>query len=66
MGSKSDREFYNHYYVDEVSIAVLAFVGSHILDDFPGLKVVASHGGGSVPYQIGRSIAGAGKTRGES
>ena len=61
MGPKSDREFYNHYYVDEVSIAVLAFAGSHVLDDFPGLKVIASHGGGSVPYQIGRYIAGARK-----
>jgi OH-DDVA meta-cleavage compound hydrolase len=61
MGPKSAREAYNHYYVDEVSIAVLAFVGSDVLDDFPKLKIVASHGGGSIPYQIGRYIAGARK-----
>ena len=61
MGPKSDREAYNHYYVDEVSTAVLAFVGSDVLDDFPKLKIVASHGGGSIPYQIGRYIAGARK-----
>jgi OH-DDVA meta-cleavage compound hydrolase len=61
MGPKSDREAYNHYYVDEVSTAILAFVGSDILDNFPKLKIVASHGGGSIPYQIGRYIAGARK-----
>jgi OH-DDVA meta-cleavage compound hydrolase len=61
MGQKTEREAYNHYYIDEVSTAILGFVGSNILDDFPELKILASHGGGSIPYQMGRYIAGARK-----
>jgi OH-DDVA meta-cleavage compound hydrolase len=56
-GSPLLREYYNLYYIHEESIAVLAFLCSDILDNFPKLKVVASHGGGSIPYQIGRYIA---------
>ncbi|MGK0297175.1 MAG: OH-DDVA meta-cleavage compound hydrolase [Gammaproteobacteria bacterium] len=56
-GSPSSREYYNHYYIHEESIAVLAFLCSDIFENFPTLKVVASHGGGSIPFQIGRYIA---------
>jgi predicted TIM-barrel fold metal-dependent hydrolase len=56
-GKPSSREYFNHYYIHEESVAVLAFVCSEVLDDFPNLKVIASHGGGSIPYQIGRYIA---------
>lgn len=56
-GAPLSREYYNHYYIHEESIAVLAFLCSEILDIFPGLKVVASHGGGSIPFQIGRYVA---------
>jgi len=56
-GPAATREFYNHYYIHEESVAVLAFVCSDILDMFPRLKVIASHGGGSIPFQIGRYIA---------
>jgi OH-DDVA meta-cleavage compound hydrolase len=56
-GAPSSREYYNHYYIHEESVAVLAFICSDILDNFPKLKVVASHGGGSIPFQIGRYIA---------
>lgn len=57
-GKPSPREIYNHYYIHEESVAALAFVSSDILDLFPRLKVVVSHGGGSIPFQIGRYIAG--------
>ena len=57
-GKPSSREYFNHYYIHEESVAVLAFACSDILDNFPHLKVVASHGGGSIPYQIGRYLAG--------
>jgi len=56
-GPAASREFYNHYYIHEESVAVLAFICSDILDIFPQLKVIASHGGGSIPFQIGRYIA---------
>jgi OH-DDVA meta-cleavage compound hydrolase len=29
-----------------------------VLEDFPSLKIVVSHGGGAIPYQIGRFQAG--------
>jgi predicted TIM-barrel fold metal-dependent hydrolase len=48
------RESYSEHFVTEESIAVLALCKSRVLLDFPELKIVISHGGGSVPYQIGR------------
>ncbi|MEK9677960.1 MAG: amidohydrolase family protein [Rhodospirillaceae bacterium] len=56
-GPKTEREYYNHYYIHEETVAVLGFVGSKVLDDFPGLNVVLAHGGGSFPFQIGRFVA---------
>jgi OH-DDVA meta-cleavage compound hydrolase len=29
-------------------------VSSSVLDDFPALKILVSHGGGAIPYQLGR------------
>ncbi|NNE37012.1 MAG: amidohydrolase [Gammaproteobacteria bacterium] len=64
-GRPSNREYFNHYYIHEESVAVLAFICSDVLENFPDLKIIAPHGGGSVPYQIGRYLAGerAGKQR---
>lgn len=36
------------------SLAYAHLVLGGVFDDFPGLKVIISHGGGSVPYQFGR------------
>ena len=33
-------------------------VNSDVLVDFPDLKIVVSHGGGAIPYQLGRFEAG--------
>jgi OH-DDVA meta-cleavage compound hydrolase len=33
-------------------------VNSTVLEDFPTLKIVVSHGGGAIPYQLGRFEAG--------
>ena len=33
-------------------------VNSDVFKDFPNLKVICSHGGGSIPYQIGRFQSG--------
>jgi predicted TIM-barrel fold metal-dependent hydrolase len=51
---RNDRESYSEHFVTEESIAVLALTKSRVFLDFPDLKIVVSHGGGSVPYQIGR------------
>lgn len=53
-GCYSDRETYSEHFVTEESIAILAMLRSDVFTDFPTLRVMISHGGGSVPYQIGR------------
>jgi len=53
-GCKNGRESYSNHFITEGSIALLGLVNSNVFKDFPDLKIVVSHGGGSVPYQIGR------------
>lgn len=53
-GCYSDRETYSEHFVTEESVAILAMLRSTVFADFPSLRVMISHGGGSVPYQIGR------------
>lgn len=53
-GCFSGRESYSEHFITEESIAVLSLLRGTALDDFPSLRIVVSHGGGSVPYQVGR------------
>jgi OH-DDVA meta-cleavage compound hydrolase len=53
-GSRSERSPYTLHFINEESIAVYNLVNSTVLDDFPTLKILVSHGGGSIPYQVGR------------
>lgn len=53
-GCGNGRETYSAHFITEESIAVLSLANSSVFDDFPTLKLIVSHGGGSVPYQIGR------------
>ncbi len=53
-GSHSERTPYTLHFINEETIAVYGLVNSDVFKDFPDLKVVISHGGGAVPYQIGR------------
>lgn len=48
------RESYSNHFITEESIGILSLVDSNVFRDFPTLKLVFPHGGGSVPYQIGR------------
>ena len=57
-GSQSERTPYTLHFVNEESIAVFGLVNSSVLQDFPSLKIVVSHGGGAIPYQIGRFQSG--------
>jgi predicted TIM-barrel fold metal-dependent hydrolase len=50
------REPYNLHFIQEETIAVWSLAGSKVFDDFPELKVVVSHGGGAIPYQVGRFL----------
>ncbi|MBZ5578855.1 MAG: amidohydrolase [Acidobacteriia bacterium] len=53
-GCKHGRESYSQHFITEESLAVLSLINSRVYDDFPKLKIIVAHGGGSVPYQIGR------------
>jgi predicted TIM-barrel fold metal-dependent hydrolase len=53
-GSRSERSPYSVHFINEESIAVFGLVNSNVLNDFPNLKIVLSHGGGAIPYQLGR------------
>jgi OH-DDVA meta-cleavage compound hydrolase len=47
------------HFINEESIAVYNLVNSSVFTDFPQLKIVMSHGGGAMPYQLGRFESGA-------
>lgn len=53
-GCVSERENQSLHFINEESIAIIHMVLSNVFDDFPDLKVIVPHGGGSIPYQIGR------------
>mgnify|MGYP002082709809 CR=1 FL=1 len=53
-GSCSPRESYTLKFINEESIAIISLLGAKIFDTFPTLKIVVAHGGGAIPYQMGR------------
>ena len=53
-GCFSGRESYSEHFITEESVAILTILRSNVFRDFPGLKLIVAHGGGSVPYQMGR------------
>jgi predicted TIM-barrel fold metal-dependent hydrolase len=52
--SRSPRVGYSLHMINEESIAILGLLGSDVLADFPALRLIVSHGGGAIPYQLGR------------
>jgi len=57
------RESYTLKFINEESIAIVSLLDSAVFDDFPTLKLVVSHGGGAIPYQMGRFRAWAVRRR---
>lgn len=53
-----EREPYTLHFINEETTAVFGLVNSTVLDDFPTLKVLVSHGGGAIPFQLGRFDSG--------
>lgn len=53
-GCGNGRETYSEHFISEESTAILTLLNSEVFHRFPTLKIVVAHGGGSVPYQIGR------------
>ncbi|MEQ6333942.1 amidohydrolase family protein [Sphingobium sp. MK2] len=48
------RETYANHFITEHSIALLSMIKAGVMQRYPDLKIIVAHGGGSVPYQIGR------------
>lgn len=57
-GSRSPRVPYSMHFINEETIAVYGLVNSTVFEDFPNLKILVSHGGGAIPYQMGRFESG--------
>ena len=53
-GGCCGRETYDEHFVTEESLAITSIARSDVFDRYPDLNLLISHGGGSIPYQIGR------------
>src|SRR5439155_20498191 len=45
------------YFITEQTIAGYSILRSRVFKDFPTLKLIVGHGGGYLPYQVGRARA---------
>ena len=48
------RETYDEHFISEESLAITSIARSDVFQRFPKLRLLVSHGGGSIPYQVGR------------
>lgn len=64
-GSCSPRESYTLKFINEESIGIISLLNSDVFKHFPKLKLIFPHGGGAIPYHMGRFRAWAIR-RGES
>ncbi|WP_207234616.1 amidohydrolase family protein [Bradyrhizobium sp. Leo170] len=48
------RETYNEHFITEESLAISSISRSDVFKRFPQPKLLVSHSGGSIPYQVGR------------
>lgn len=53
-GSCRPRETYTLKFMNEESNGIISLMESKVFEDFPTLKLIFPHGGGSIPYQMGR------------
>jgi OH-DDVA meta-cleavage compound hydrolase len=51
---KDPWDTYSNYFITTETRTIISMVASRTYDAFPDLKIVVSHGGGAVPYHIGR------------
>jgi 4-oxalmesaconate hydratase len=53
-GSCQSRESYTMKFINEESNAIVSLVNSDVFERFPNLKLIVPHGGGAIPYHMGR------------
>ena len=51
---KDPWDTYSNYFITTETRVIISMVASQTFDKFPKLKIIVSHGGGAVPYQVGR------------
>lgn len=50
------REPYSLHFIQEETVGIWSLLSSDVLTDFPDLKIMVCHGGGAIPYQVGRFL----------
>lgn len=60
-GCRDEWDTYSSYFITTETRCMISMIQSKTMEHFPDLKIVVSHGGGAVPYQIGRYITFFGK-----
>ncbi len=58
------REPYSLHFIQEETVSVWSLLNSNVFKDFPELKIVITHGGGAIPYQVGRFLPADARGRG--
>lgn len=53
-GSCQPRESYTLKFINEESIGIISLLNSKVFERFPNLKLIFPHGGGAIPYHMGR------------
>lgn len=53
-GSCQPRESYTLKFINEESNAIISLLSSDVFERFPSLKLIVPHGGGAIPYHMGR------------
>jgi len=48
------RETYDEHFATEESLAITKLAHTDLFERYPNLKIIIPHGGGGIPYQIGR------------
>ena len=48
------RESYDEHFIAEESLAISSIYRAGVFDRFPDLRLMVSHGGGAIPYQVSR------------
>jgi len=56
-GRRNTREPEAGHFPNEETVAAHSLLGSRVFKEFPTLKLIVGHGGGYMPYQIGRQRA---------
>ena len=64
-GSCQPRESYTLKFINEESIGITSLMNSKVFERFPSLKLIFPHGGGAIPYHMGRFRAWSVRAGGE-